>query len=226
MAVKKSAVKPANPNPNPNPNVLQVKDGDHGISKEMTKSQILAALTSRSYLTAPALKAYSGYSKDLEVSDMFDEMRKAGDEVISGDLGRVERMLINQVITLDTIFANLAERSTRQEYMKQMETYLRLALKAQAQGRATAETLAMLKNPQPYIKQANIAQGHQQVNNTYASASAHSNEASTIDPRYKKSAEISQSEPNKLLKEEHGQRLDTRAQGAAGRVNQAVETVG
>jgi hypothetical protein len=222
MAVKKSAAKPAKSNPN----VLQVKDGKNGISKDMTKSQILAALTSRSYLTAPALKAYSGYSKELEVSDMVDEMRKAGDEVVSGDLDRVERMLMNQAMILDTIFANLAERSTRQEYMKQMETYLRLALKAQAQGRATAETLAMLKNPQPYIKQANIAQGHQQVNNTYASASAHSNDASIIDPSYQNPAEISQSKPNKLLKEEHGNTLDTRTKTAAGRANQAVEAVG
>ncbi len=50
---------------------------------------------------------------------------------------------------------------------------MRLALKAQAQARSTAEALALLKNPQPYIRQANIANGHQQVNNTYASASAH-----------------------------------------------------
>ena len=51
---------------------------------------------------------------------------------------------------------------------------MRLAMKAQSQCRATAEALALMKNPQPYIRQANIAQGPQQVNNSYASASGHS----------------------------------------------------
>ena len=36
---------------------------------------------------------------------------------------------------------------------------MRLALKAQSQARATAETLALMKNPMPYIRQANIAHG-------------------------------------------------------------------
>lgn len=42
-----------------------------------------------------------------------------------------------------------------------------MALKAQAQCRATLETLAEIKNPQPtaFLRQANIAYGPQQVNN-------------------------------------------------------------
>ena len=43
--------------------------------------------------------------------------------------------------------------------------YLRLALKAQSQRRATLETLATIKNPPViYAKQANITSGPQQVN--------------------------------------------------------------
>jgi hypothetical protein len=46
------------------------------------------------------------------------------------------------------------------------ETYLRLALKAQSQCRATLETLAAIRNPQPvaFVRQANIAHGPQQLN--------------------------------------------------------------
>ena len=67
---------------------------------------------------------------------------------------------------------------------------MRLALKAQAQARSTAEALAVIKNPMPYIRQANIAHGHQQVNNgtnpeQYAQAHTH--------------AGSFQTEPNKLL---------------------------
>ena len=200
MVEKKSREKLTPAKPASDPNALQVAAGENGITKDMTRSQMLAALTARSYQSAPALKAYSGCGKDLEVTDILDEMRKAGDEVVGGDLGRVERMLMNQAMTLDAIFANLAERSSRQEYMKQMETYLRLALKAQAQARATAEALALLKNPQPYIKQANIANGHQQVNNTYASTLAHSGMTT--------GAGNSQVEPNKLLEQQQPAMLE------------------
>lgn len=47
------------------------------------------------------------------------------------------------------------------EYLNATDTYLRLALKAQAQCRATLQTLAEIKNPRPvaFVKQANIAHG-------------------------------------------------------------------
>ncbi len=61
----------------------------------------------------------------------------------------------------------------------------------------------------PYIKQANIANGPQQVNNgTPASAGKN------------------QSPPNELLEHQHGNTLDIGAQAAEGRANKKLETVG
>jgi hypothetical protein len=87
--------------------------------------------------------------------------------VSKGDLSRAEAMLFGQAHALQAIFMNLARRSTAQEYMKNSETYLRLALKAQSQCRATLETLAAIKNPPVvFARQANINNGgQQQVNN-------------------------------------------------------------
>ena len=52
------------------------------------------------------------------------------------------------------------------EYPQAFERYMQLALKAQSQCRATLETLAAIKNPPiVYARQANIANGPQQVNN-------------------------------------------------------------
>ena len=54
-----------------------------------------------------------------------------------------------------------------------MADYLRLALKAQAQSRATAEALAAIKQgPVVIARQANIAHGPQQVNNGPAPATS------------------------------------------------------
>ena len=100
-----------------------------------------------------------------------------------------------------------------------------LALKAQAQSRATISALVDLKHPRQamFVKQANIAHGPQQVNNgtapsgkpeQYAQARTHGENPAL--------------EQNKLLEEDHGQpgqRMDTRAAKTPERSNQAVETV-
>jgi hypothetical protein len=90
-----------------------------------------------------------------------------------------------------------------------------LGLKAQAQCRATLQTLFEMKNPQPvaFVKQANIANGPQQVNNGVATQpSSH--------------AGISTSQSNELLELSHEQRLDIRTAGAASCTHPRLETVG
>ena len=60
---------------------------------------------------------------------------------------------------------------------------MRLALRAQGQCRATAETLAAIKNgPAVFARQANIAHGPQQVNNTLAVARAGNVETAPNEP--------------------------------------------
>jgi hypothetical protein len=53
------------------------------------------------------------------------------------------------------------------DHLDASERFMRLALKAQSQCRSTIESLAEIKNPSSvaFVKQANIAKGHQQVNN-------------------------------------------------------------
>lgn len=214
MAAKKSSPKtaPVTPPAKRDPNAFEV------VASKDTTSQALAKLATTSVLSAVTLKRYSGAGDALEVPDLVIEMRKAGDEVVDGNMGRVERMLANQAMTLDAIFNDMAQRSGRQDTYKGIEVLMRLALKAQAQARSTAEALALLKNPMPFIKQANMTTGPQQVNNTYAGTPSHSGIQS--------GAGNSRSEPNKLLEADHGQRLDIGAQAAAGRANQKLETVG
>ena len=214
-AKKKAPHKEAAPK-NPNDLALNVRDGVDGVKQGMSQSELIAIVATRSIMSAPTLKTYSGCGDGVEVQDLIDELRKAGDEAVSGDLNRMERMLVKQAITLDAIFNNLAQRSHRQDYMKQMETYLRLALKAQSQSRATIETLALMKNPMPYIRQANIAQGNQQVNNA----------AQHAQPQSSMHAEKTDSVQTKLLEANHGSTaLDTGATTTSARGDPAVEAV-
>lgn len=175
-----------------------------------TPSQQLARLVTQSSGAASTVKRYTETDHTLDSLDLLVELRQAGDEAVAGKLDRYERMLASQALTLDCMFQNLAERAGRQQTLPGLETLLRMALKAQSQSRATVEALAAIKNPMPYIRQANIAQGHKQVNNG----------------RGRARAEKSESAPNKLLEVHDGQRLEPGAQAAAGRADPALAAVG
>jgi hypothetical protein len=185
--------KPVAPPPNPDAIKLDKRHDLTGMSEDMTDSHLVAFMTTRSVNSAFTVKKFSNVIKETEISDFVCELQKAGNEVVKGDLGRLEKMLANQAIALDTIFNGLAIKASNAEYLKNYEAFMRLALKAQAQARCTVEALAMLKHPQPYI-QTNIGQvGHNQVNNTYATTS------SNTDASIGKVAENPQPAPNKLL---------------------------
>jgi hypothetical protein len=133
------------------------------------------------------------------------------------DLSRAEEMLICQAHTLDAMFFALSGRAARNigQYLDATEGYMRLALRAQSQCRATLETLALLKNPPnaTFIRQANVAH-NQQVNN---------GAPRPLDPSRAREAESRQSE---LLEHCNGERLDTRAASAASGADPAMATLG
>jgi hypothetical protein len=176
---------------------------------------------------AAVIEAYQGnvMGKDTDMAGLIERLRDTFTEVKGGDLHNLEAMLLSQATALQTIFTSLARRASTQDRLPQYQTFLGLALKAQAQSRATISALVELKHPRQalFVKQANIAQGPQQVNNGNAAnvstaqnahACAHGKE---IEP-----------EQNKLLEADHGQprqRMDTRAAQKAERSYQAVETV-
>jgi hypothetical protein len=183
-----------------NPNALKLDErhlvaGLHeGLSSDMTPNHIVASMTTRSVNSAFTVKRFANVEESVEVSDYILELQKAGNEVVDGNLARLERMLTSQAIALDTIFNKLAVRASNSEYMKNYESFMRLAFKAQAQARSTVEALAMLKHPQPYISQTNIGQvGHNQVNNAYAITSLNT------DIPMQSGAENLDITPNKLL---------------------------
>ena len=177
-------------------------------------------VTSSNTQNAVGIVAWSNFAGEIDLQALVNDLGEQTQKVQDGDMRPVEGMLYRQAKTLETMFTHLTRRASKQENMKWFQTYLTLALKAQAQCRASLEALAEVKNPRSvaFVKQANVTSGPQQVNNTYAGASAHT--------AINSPAESFQSEPNKLLEADHEQRMDIGAQGQAGRVNQAVETVG
>ena len=193
---------------------------------ELTTAHKARLAVSPSINGATVIHAYQGnvIGKDVDFSALIDELRETCAEVKGGDLHTLEAMLISQATALQTIFTSLALRAQSHEYQKHLESFLGLALKAQAQSRATLSALVDLKYPRQatFVKQANIANGPQQVNNGAAAAEPAQNAQARA---YTGQSALEQ---NKLLEASHGQpgkRMDTRAAQKAERSHQAVETV-
>ena len=169
---------------------------------------------------AVVMDAWGKFAGASSLQELCDDLGELTEKVKDGGTQPIEGMLFRQSKTLENMFTALARRAATNTGLKEYQMNLTLALKAQAQCRATLEALAEIKNPRPvqFVKQANMTTGPQQVNNGYAGTPSHSGIQS--------GAGNIQSEQNKLLEADHGNYLDTRAQGAASRVNQTVEAVG
>ncbi|WP_256676069.1 hypothetical protein [Pseudomonas sp. SCB32] len=186
------------------------------LKRSLHDSETASQAMARAALTPECLSAAvlvdSKMMGNTDVTEVVDELRRQTAAINSGDLTRVEGMLLAQAHTLDNLFAQLTGRALRSQQRDGLESYMRLALKAQNQARATLQTLAELKAPRQvaFVQQANI--GNQvQVNNSTTKQTAR--------------PQKSQKAQNELLEVEHGERLDTRATGAAGGIDTEVATV-
>lgn len=188
----------------------KVKPADPDTARNWT-STAMSVVSGNAGIAVALVKDLVG---DVDGEEACDILRGRIEQVKGGDLSSAEAMLTAQAAALNSMFIGLAGRACQNmgEQMEAMETYMRLALKAQSQCRATLEALAAIKNPPVvYARQANFAAGHQQVNNGEL---VHTGKL--------------ESQPNKLLEADHGtgERLDPGAAGKAGGSDQTLATVG
>lgn len=176
-----------------------------GMEKMALHSKVNAAVVISEYATP--------FGK-LGLTALVDALSDSMGDVIEGDTKRCEAMLLGQAYALQSIFMNLSRRAAKQEHLKHYETFLKLGLKAQSQCRATLETLTMLKNPPIiYAKQANIAQGHQQINNGVMPSALTTH------------AEKNKLTQNELLERPDEQRLESRATHTASHADSNLEAL-
>jgi hypothetical protein len=162
-------------------------------------------------------KAFDG----VDIGDHAKSISDKCGKVVNGKMDGPEALLMAHALTLDAMFNDLAQRAAKNigVHLPATEAYMRMALKAQAQCAATIRVLGELKSPKQvaFIKQANVAHGHQQVNNgAPAEAAADAARAHEEKPI----------QSNELLTEQHGTTLDFGATGGASRGYQAMEAVG
>jgi hypothetical protein len=151
---------------------------------------------------------------ELPLDSLSRAMTANADRVKLGDMTDIEATLVSQATVLNALFADLVRRSAiniNACHLEAGERFLKLGFKAQNQCRMTIETLALLKNPPVFVRQANVAHGRQVVNNGIISPSR---------------AGEKQNAPNELLESDIEQPLDTGTPGSAGGGNSALAAVG
>ncbi|WAR44290.1 hypothetical protein [Methylomonas rapida] len=185
--------------------VVQRKDesADAAMARCMLEPETQAGLTIRQWQN-PTLP------ESLGINETIAELKAQSKALKANSMDRAEAMLLSQAQTLESLFHLLATRAQRQEYLTQFEANLKLALKAQNQCRMTLETLSNIKNPPVvYAKQANIANGPQQINNGLPSTHTAEN----------------QNQQNQLLTVNHGETLDGGTTGETIGGDQAMEAL-
>ena len=188
-------------------------------------SKLLAQAVLRPSVQAALTLQQFKVQDDVELTALVDELAQQAKLVNSGNFRRPEAILAVHAHTLDAIFNNLARHAAGNfqagrnngVYSETGDSYMRLALRAQSQCRATLETLAMVKNPPgvAFVRQANIANGPQQVNNASPATDAASSRPGKLE-----------NAPNELLEQADGKRMDSRAPKTAIGDHSAMATVG
>ena len=179
--------------------------------KESESENYAKVSLSASYMGAIISDSFT--STILPKAELADVVSALTDKITiiqDGDMKPIEAMLISQAHALQTMFVTLGRMAASKTQLAQYTAFMNMALKAQSQSRATIQALVELKYPKQatFVKQANIANGHQQVNNA---TNTHAKE--------------NQSSQNKLMEAQANEWLDNRKTTTPSSTNQAMATL-
>ncbi|MHB8988351.1 MAG: hypothetical protein ACYC6S_06170 [Desulfobulbia bacterium] len=186
-----------------------------GETEAETRQKVAKLVCGPAFAAFRVINAVDGketfFKDQVDIPTLMNHLRDQSGAVQSGNMSQAEAMLINQATALQSLFVRLIERGMSQNTMPNLEAFVRLGLRAQNQCRATLETLAEIKNPPVvFARQANFANGPQQVNNGKEAPRAREDKI----------------EQTQLLEAAPDERLDFGKTATAGENDQAMATVG
>lgn len=203
----------------PDPPILRVHLEPGETIEQRLAKQVIEGVVGNAFVSLQFAQQ-SGVVSESVLPEIVEATEAAVEATKRGGTAQADALLTSQAITLNAVFLELSRRAAKNmgEYPAAMERYLRLALKAQAQCRTTLESLAEIRNPMSvaFVRQANIAGGHQQINN-----------GSEVAQPQQQSREQTNFDQNKVLEDSaNGQWLDYGTPAEAGRGDPIVATLG
>lgn len=149
---------------------------DNVLTVEQTPDETAAQAMARKVLEPHLRHAVSASSfagkvlgRDFEgpgIMDYVGHLQGLTTNTEGGELAIASKLLVAQAVTLDSMFTELARRAALNmgEFLDATERYGRLALKAQANSRATLEALAKLHQPREQtVRHVHVNEGGQAI---------------------------------------------------------------
>ena len=201
MTAKLTTPKPKTPLAKSNKETKQAKQTETDQAESERYANIIL---SASYMSAILGDGFTNsILPEAKISEVASVLKCKIENVQAGNMTTIEAMLVGQAQALQTMFVSLGRQAASKTQLAQYTAFMNLALKAQSQSRATIQALVELKYPKQtnFVKQANIANGHQQINNNAPAQST--KETSTRAPAHAPAKEINK-QPNELLEVNHG----------------------
>lgn len=162
---KAKSKSPAKPSNEDRPLVVQSKPNE---SEAATMSRVVTAPFLRHGIVASGVaeKMMGKLPGEPRFDNYAHAIRDKAEQTGKGELAIASEMLTAQALTLNSIFTEMARRSVLNmgDYLDASERYMRLALKAQANARATLEALAKLHQPREQtVRHVHVNDGGQAV---------------------------------------------------------------
>ncbi len=158
---KAKSKSPAKPSNEDRPLVVQAKRNE---SEAETMSRVMTEPFLRHGIVAN--KMMGKLPGQPRIDDYAHAIRDKAEQTGKGELAIASEILTAQALTLDSIFTEMARRSVLNmgDYLDASERYMRLALRAQANSRATLEALAKLHQPREQtVRHVHVNEGGQAV---------------------------------------------------------------
>ena len=136
-----------------------------GKSDQRNLAEIALEPAAHAMATARLFNAGSFGSK-IEETETYLALNDEIKAVANGDLSHHRALLAGQAIALNSIFTEMSRRAALNMggYLQASETFMRLALKAQTQSRATIEALDRLANGREQtVRHVHVNEGGQAV---------------------------------------------------------------
>ncbi len=160
---KQAATDPAAPTP------LVVEAQPNETARQAVARKFTGPFTRHGLITSEAcsrlVNSFDGNMKPGLV-DFAYAIKERADKAATGDLATSSAVLMAQALSLDGIFTEYARIALVNvtSHMDASERYMRLALKAQANSRATIEALAKLHQPREQtVRHVHVNEGGQAV---------------------------------------------------------------
>jgi len=163
MAKAKKPAGAANANAD---NVLEVKGKDDAERNEKIANLALTPGVRHAAIASGFATGLIGGAHELPMPARVRVVGETMAKGLAGDKAMASQLLAAQAVVLDTMFTELAHRAASNlgRHMDAADRYAKLALKAQANCRATLEALAKLHQPREQIvKHVHVNEGGQAI---------------------------------------------------------------